>query len=66
MDARIYTNELVGDTRRYYYIVRTAGSVLAPPEQEMLELAVLNGVAKDAPLPAGTMIKWVVGERPGG
>jgi carbonic anhydrase len=44
MDARIDTSELVGDTRRYYYIVRTAGSVLAPPEQEMLELAVLNGV----------------------
>jgi carbonic anhydrase len=34
----------VGDTRRYYYVVRTAGSVLSPAEQEMLELAVLNGV----------------------
>lgn len=44
MDARIDTSELVGDTRRYYYIVRTAGSVLAPAEQEMLELAVINGV----------------------
>ena len=44
MDARIDTSELVGDTRRYYYIVRTAGSVLSPAEQEMLELAVLNGV----------------------
>jgi carbonic anhydrase len=44
MDARIDTSELVGDTRRYYYIVRTAGSVLAPAEQEMLELAVVNGV----------------------
>ena len=44
MDARIDTAELAGDTRRYYYIVRTAGSVLAPAEQEMLELAVLNGV----------------------
>jgi hypothetical protein len=44
MDARIDTSELVGDTRRYYYVVRTAGSVLAPPEQEMLELAVVNGV----------------------
>lgn len=44
MDARIDTNELVGDTRRYYYIVRTAGSVMSPAEQEMLELAVLNGV----------------------
>jgi hypothetical protein len=28
MDARIDTSELVGDTRRYYYVVRTAGSVL--------------------------------------
>ncbi|TFH26392.1 MAG: hypothetical protein E4H00_10670 [Myxococcales bacterium] len=44
MDARIDTSELVGDTRRYYYIVRTAGSVLSPAEQEMLEVAVLNGV----------------------
>ncbi|MCB9593280.1 MAG: hypothetical protein H6719_11160 [Sandaracinaceae bacterium] len=44
MDARIDTSELVGDTRRYYYIVRTAGSALAEPEQEMLELAVVNGV----------------------
>jgi len=44
MDARIDTSELVGDTRRYYYVVRTAGSVLSPAEQEMLELAVLNGV----------------------
>jgi len=44
MDARIDTNELVGDTRRYYYIVRTAGSVLSEAEQEMLELAVVNGV----------------------
>lgn len=44
MDARIDTSELVGDTRRYYYVVRTAGSVLSVAEQEMLELAVLNGV----------------------
>ena len=44
MDARIDIDELVGDTRRYYYVVRTAGSVLAPAEQEMLELAVVNGV----------------------
>jgi hypothetical protein len=44
MDARIDTAELVGDTRRYYYVVRTAGSLLSPPEQEMMELAVLNGV----------------------
>lgn len=44
MDARIDTNELAGDTRRYYYIVRTAGSVLDEREQEMLELAAVNGV----------------------
>jgi carbonic anhydrase len=44
MDSRLDTSELVGDTRRYYYVVRTAGSVLGPPEQEMLELAVQNGV----------------------
>lgn len=46
MDARIDTSELVGDTRRYYYIVRTAGSVLSPAEQEMLELAVVKGGVK--------------------
>jgi carbonic anhydrase len=44
MDARIDTSELAGDTRRYYYVVRTAGSVFEEPEQEMLELAVANGV----------------------
>ncbi len=44
MDARIDTNELVGDTRRYYYVIRTAGSVMGEREQEMLELAVRNGV----------------------
>jgi hypothetical protein len=44
MDARLDTSELVGDTRRYYYVVRTAGSVMSPAEQEMLELAVHNGV----------------------
>jgi len=44
MDARIDTAELAGDTRRYYYVVRTAGSTLDPQEQEMLELAVANGV----------------------
>src|SRR5690606_38467788 len=44
MDARIDSSELAGDTRKYYYIVRTAGSVLGDTEQEMLELAVLNGV----------------------
>jgi carbonic anhydrase len=44
MDARLDTNEIAGDTRRYYYVLRTAGSVLAPKEEEMLELAVANGV----------------------
>lgn len=44
MDARIDTNELTGDTRKYYYVVRTAGSALSERELEMLELAVDNGV----------------------
>jgi hypothetical protein len=44
IDQRIDTTELVGDTRRWYFVLRTAGSVLGPPEQEMLELAVLKGV----------------------
>jgi len=44
MDARIDTSELTGDTRKYYYVVRTAGSVLEAKEEEMLELAVENGV----------------------
>lgn len=44
MDARIDTNELVGDTRRYYYVLRLAGSVMSEREEEMLELAVANGV----------------------
>ncbi|MCX6598160.1 MAG: hypothetical protein NTV70_17535 [Acidobacteria bacterium] len=44
MDGRLDTNEIAGDTRRYYYVIRTAGSVLAEKEEEMLELAVENGV----------------------
>lgn len=44
MDARLDTNELTGDTRHYYYTIRTAGSVLSEKEEEMLELAVANGV----------------------
>ena len=44
MDARLDTLELSGDTRRNYYVVRTAGSVMAPEEEEMLELVVANGV----------------------
>ncbi len=44
MDARIDTNELVGDTRRNYYVLRTAGSALSVEEEDMLELAVNNGV----------------------
>ena len=38
MDARIDTNELTGDTRQLYYIIRTAGSVLSEREEEMLGL----------------------------
>lgn len=44
MDARVDTVELTGDTRKYYYVVRTAGSVLGDKEEDMLELAVANGV----------------------
>jgi hypothetical protein len=44
MDGRLDTNEIAGDTRRYYYVLRLAGSVLARKEEEMLELAVNNGV----------------------
>jgi carbonic anhydrase len=44
MDARLDTVELMGDTRRFYYVIRTAGSVLSEKEEEMLELAVENGV----------------------
>ena len=44
MDARLDTNELTGDTRRYYYIIRTAGSVMSEREEEMRELAVAGGV----------------------
>lgn len=44
MDGRLDTNEIAGDTRRYYYVLRLAGSVLSLKEEEMLELAVENGV----------------------
>ncbi|MEZ5352180.1 MAG: carbonic anhydrase [Bryobacteraceae bacterium] len=44
MDGRLDSNEIAGDTRRYYYVVRLAGSVLSAKEEEMLELAVANGV----------------------
>lgn len=44
MDARLDTNEIAGDTRRYYYVLRLAGSALAPKDEEMLQLAVANGV----------------------
>jgi hypothetical protein len=43
MDARLDTTEIAGDTRRYYYVLRLAGSVLSPTEEDMLELAVANG-----------------------
>jgi carbonic anhydrase len=44
MDARLDTHELCGDTRQYYYVLRTAGSALAEKEADMLELAVDHGV----------------------
>lgn len=44
MDGRLHTEEIVGDTRGFYYNIRTAGSIIEPPEIEMLELAVSNGV----------------------
>jgi carbonic anhydrase len=44
MDARVDTAELAGDTRKYYYVIRTAGSAMAAQEEDMLELAVANGV----------------------
>ncbi len=44
MDSRLDTNEIIGDTRKFYYIIRTAGSVIREKEEEMLELAVDNGV----------------------
>jgi len=44
MDARIDTSELLGDTRRNSYVIRTAGSVMSPEEEDMLELAVEHGV----------------------
>ena len=43
MDARLDTNEIAGDTRRYYYVLRLAGSVISAKEEDMLELAVANG-----------------------
>lgn len=44
MDGRVDTNELAGDTRERYYVIRTAGSVIGDEESEMIELAVANGV----------------------
>ena len=44
MDSRVDTLELTGDTRKYYYVLRTAGSVVSEREEDMLELAVANGV----------------------
>lgn len=46
MDSRIDTNEVIGDTRKYYYIIRTAGSVIKEKEEEMLELAVVEKEVK--------------------
>lgn len=44
MDSRLHDNELTGDTRQLYYIIRTAGSVLPKVEQDMLELSIEKGV----------------------
>lgn len=44
MDSRVDTVDLTGDTRKYYYVLRTAGSVVGEHEEDMLELAVANGV----------------------
>ena len=44
MDSRVDTVDLVGDTRKYYYVLRSAGSVMGAQEEDMLELAVANGV----------------------
>ena len=44
MDGRLDTNDIAGDTRHYYYVLRMAGSVMSTKEEEMLELAVANGV----------------------
>lgn len=44
MDSRIDTAELAGDLRHGYYVVRTAGSVMNPKEEDMLELAAERGV----------------------
>lgn len=44
MDARLHDDELTGDSRQLYYIIRTAGSVLPKVEQDMLELSIEKGV----------------------
>lgn len=44
MDARLDDDELTGDSRQLYYIIRTAGSVLPKVEQDMLELSIEKGV----------------------
>jgi len=44
MDARLHDDELTGDSRQLYYIIRTAGSVLPNVEQDMLELSIEKGV----------------------
>ena len=43
-DSRLDKNEIAGDTRRYYYVLRLAGSVLAEKEEEMLAHAVASDV----------------------
>ncbi|MCU0823074.1 MAG: hypothetical protein MUF77_00345 [Leptospira sp.] len=44
MDSRIDTTEIFGDTRKFYYIIRNAGSTLSDKEEDMIELTVRNGV----------------------
>lgn len=42
MDSRISTEELLGDSRDFYYVIRTAGSVIREKEMEMIELALVE------------------------
>ena len=44
IDSRIDTNDMLGDTRKFYFIIRNAGSIIEEKEEEMLELAVSKGV----------------------
>ena len=46
MDSRISTEELLGDSRDFYYVIRTAGSVIREKEMEMIELALVEKSVK--------------------